>query len=66
MIREAQMNEKFHYRYSESGHIYHFYKMEKTWEIFVNDDNYLHNDIGRAFSPQNEPGRWFWNGIYIE
>lgn len=34
-------------------------------EIFVNDDNFLHNDVGFAISRGIWFG-WFWKGIEIK
>lgn len=35
-------------------------------ELFVNDENFLHNDVGPALRDKKGENDWAWNGIYIK
>lgn len=62
MIRELESYQKYFYftRYELL-----FGEIWKNDKAFVNDDNLLHNDIGRAYEDECGGGEWRWNGIRV-
>lgn len=34
-------------------------------DIFINSENFIHNDVGYAASLMPNDYRWYWNGIKI-
>lgn len=65
MIRQAKENEDI-YNFFEND-VYKVFNA-KDIKAFVNDKNFLHNDVDCAYSYYSfskKQNIWFWKGIYI-
>lgn len=66
MIKELKAEEKFFYRYSSFSEIINEkFQPKLTEKIFVNEENFLHNDVNASMFENNGFNFWHWNGIWI-
>lgn len=63
MIRELKVNQEFYY-WNNGIRILSY--SSKEIKVFINDENFLHNDVGAAWYHPKIGGEWWWNGFLIE
>lgn len=63
MIKELKLGEE--YKYYSSKDIRNVIKQRKDMKMFVNSENFVHNDVGPACIYGNRKN-WYWNGIDVE
>lgn len=66
MIRQLKNAETVHY--IVHGRLKNFVVTSSgiNYSVFVNDNNFLHNDVGPAFEEENKYKSWWWNGHLIK
>lgn len=64
-IRKAKPKEEAYF-YSQNSRQLNKVISGKDWEIFINNENFLHNDVGPASKHKDiKFNHWYWNGHLI-
>lgn len=67
MIRQLNYNEEFKFKNKEG--VQNRISIYKDIKVFVNDENFIHNDVGPAGVGSGclfGANLWCWNGIWVD
>lgn len=65
MIRKLKKGETFKRYIHNTSEIIEF-TCQFNGNFFINDKNFIHNDVGQAWHYRKPSGDWYWKGRWIK